>query len=639
MFIETAQPKSPELNARFRAFISYSHRDKILAAWLHRRLETFDIPRKLVGVATPIGPVPRRLTPIFRDRDDLPAASDLGSTIEEALANSQFLLVICSPASAKSPWVDREIATFKQMHGEDRILALIVAGNPYASNNPDQAHEECFPPSLRFKLIDGQISNIPAEPIAADLRREADGRRLATLKLVAGLSGLPLDKIVQRHAQRRMRRLALLSAGSMMGMVVTGGLAIYANALRIEANEQRQIAERESATARATSDFLIGTFALSDPQNDKPETITARTILDRGAARARTELAREPVVQARLVSTLGQAYNNLSLYEDARKTIEQSLPSIGRAGSGGASAWQTLASTYLHEGQLAEARRALAKSDLLLGQDKAPNADLKARSAVIEGMIDIAEGRTREGITAFRRSLLLYESDSSISPEKIATALQNLGLLLSDDGQFAAAKEALQKALAISRRTLGDRHLRTGQLWYALAQNSFLAGDLPAAQQAIGRALAIESRVLAPNSRILADTYSMQGQIFHGQKRPRAAQEALDHAVDIYKQAFRGPHYLIGIALVYRALAEADLGNTAAALKTLAEAKHNYDESYGRLHPNHGDLLVNRAVILAKAGRRPEALKDCADGVRIVDNTLGRDANFTKSLIKICRGL
>src|SRR5271154_4677248 len=84
---------------RYRAFISYSHRDKAAASRIQREIETFRVPKKLVGTITPVGVVQRRLAPIFRDRDELPASADLGRELSEALRRSMFLIVVCTPAS------------------------------------------------------------------------------------------------------------------------------------------------------------------------------------------------------------------------------------------------------------------------------------------------------------------------------------------------------------------------------------------------------------------------------------------------------------------------------------------------------------------------------------------------------------
>src|SRR5579863_454983 len=66
---------------RYRAFISYSHQDRAWADWLHRALETYRVPRRLVGRSTAAGIVPRRLAPVFRDREELASAIDLGERV------------------------------------------------------------------------------------------------------------------------------------------------------------------------------------------------------------------------------------------------------------------------------------------------------------------------------------------------------------------------------------------------------------------------------------------------------------------------------------------------------------------------------------------------------------------------------
>ncbi|MFT6462288.1 MAG: hypothetical protein ACJA0Y_001793, partial [Maricaulis maris] len=113
---------------RYKAFISYSHRDQDFARWLHRQLETYAIPPRLVGQDTGHGPVPRRLTPIFRDREDLAATRDLTASVREALAKSDALIVVCSPQAAASRWVNEEIRTYRNLNPDGIVLAAIVSG-------------------------------------------------------------------------------------------------------------------------------------------------------------------------------------------------------------------------------------------------------------------------------------------------------------------------------------------------------------------------------------------------------------------------------------------------------------------------------------------------------------------------------
>ncbi|NNL54699.1 MAG: toll/interleukin-1 receptor domain-containing protein, partial [Woeseia sp.] len=128
---------------KYCAFISYSHKDEKWASWLHRALETYRVPKYLVGTKTAFGEVPKRLGKVFRDRDELPSSQNLGEELTQALADSACLVVICSPNAAKSQWTNEEILAYKRLGREKHIFSLIVGGEPYASANPDTADQEC----------------------------------------------------------------------------------------------------------------------------------------------------------------------------------------------------------------------------------------------------------------------------------------------------------------------------------------------------------------------------------------------------------------------------------------------------------------------------------------------------------------
>ncbi|HTM29481.1 MAG TPA: toll/interleukin-1 receptor domain-containing protein, partial [Rhodanobacter sp.] len=143
---------NPTANRAFayRAFISYSHADKAWVDWLHKALETYRVPSRLVGTKTAAGVIQRRLNPIFRDRDELASAHDLGHKVNAALAESEALIVICSPRSAQSRWVNEEVLAFKRLGRTERIFCLIVGGEPDTDGQPGREAEECFCPALRY---------------------------------------------------------------------------------------------------------------------------------------------------------------------------------------------------------------------------------------------------------------------------------------------------------------------------------------------------------------------------------------------------------------------------------------------------------------------------------------------------------
>ncbi|MBS0254521.1 MAG: toll/interleukin-1 receptor domain-containing protein [Proteobacteria bacterium] len=210
-----AAPSAPD----YWAFISYSHHDRRTAFALHRQLERFALPGE------PRGPRARRR--VFIDRAELSAGADLSTEVRQALARSAALVVVASPAAKASQWVAREIEEFRRLFPARPVLTALVRGEP----------AEAFPAPLYGDPA------APVEPLAADFRKGGDGSRLALLKLVAPLAGLPLDGLIQRDSQRRMRRVMAITAASVALSLGAGGLAFMAIRARAEAEAQRNESE------------------------------------------------------------------------------------------------------------------------------------------------------------------------------------------------------------------------------------------------------------------------------------------------------------------------------------------------------------------------------------------------------------
>ncbi|MCC8070219.1 MAG: TIR domain-containing protein [Bacteroidales bacterium] len=155
---------------KYYAFISYSHRDEEWAKWLQHEFEHYHLPTSVNRHPN----LPENFRPIFRDIDEL-SGGQLGPQISQALASSAYLVVICSPWSAKSPYVSdeiREFITIGQARGidnEERIFPYIVDGIPHDRLN------ECFPQPLK---------ELSEELIAGDATKH--GREHAFVKVLAG---------------------------------------------------------------------------------------------------------------------------------------------------------------------------------------------------------------------------------------------------------------------------------------------------------------------------------------------------------------------------------------------------------------------------------------------------------------------
>jgi hypothetical protein len=213
----------------YRAFISYSHADLRWAKWLHRALEAFHVDSDLVGRQTITGIIPKSLRPIFRDRDDFAAGHSLSEQTLAALDASAALIVVCSPAAAKSAYVNEEVRLFRSRHPDRPVIPLIAGGSP------GDVELECFPAALGVKLdADGNMTSEAIDVLAADLREAGDGKNLALAKVAAGLLGVSSDDVFRR-AERERRYKARWRTGL---IAVLCGLVIVASASAVYAWRQ-----------------------------------------------------------------------------------------------------------------------------------------------------------------------------------------------------------------------------------------------------------------------------------------------------------------------------------------------------------------------------------------------------------------
>ena len=228
---------------KYPAFLSYSHRDTGAAKRLHGRLEGFRIGKDLVGRETPIGPIPKQLRPIFRDRHDFDAGGTLAAQTVAALDNSAALILIASPAAAKSNPVNEEVGLFALRHPNRPLIPLIIAGEP---GHPDR---ECFPPALSPKIGKGD------GVLAADLRDSGDGRELALVKVIARLIGLSPDDVFRRAERERRRRSRIRN--SVIGILALLAIAATGSALyawqQLKTNEAFLYATLKTATEIVTT--------------------------------------------------------------------------------------------------------------------------------------------------------------------------------------------------------------------------------------------------------------------------------------------------------------------------------------------------------------------------------------------------
>jgi tetratricopeptide (TPR) repeat protein len=560
---------------KYRAFISYSHGDEKWARWLHRSLETYRLPKGVVGRETGFGPVPHRFQPVFRDREELATATNLGATLVAALEQSASQIVICSPKSAKSRWVNEEILTFKRLGREDRIFALIVDGEPGSSLVPGQEEQECFPRALIYRMgADGELTAERGEPIAADVRPRKDRPYVAMLKLLAGMLGIGLDELMRRDAIRRRRRMVALVAASFAGMLITSGLAVTAWLARNEAERQRVIAEDEAETARQTTQFMVGLFQVSDPSEARGNTITAREILDKGVERIDSELSNRPAIQATLMDTMGSVYTGLGLYPEAiplmRRALERrkSLP-------GGDTAMS------------------VAQTQSNLGEALSLSSDYAEAARMLQEALEIQ-----------RRAL------GPRAPE-VAKTLTRLADVYEATGEYEKAEPLIQQALRIRRRAYGELHPAVAE---SIADLGVIAGDrddFKGAEVYLRQALEMQRQLQKGKGAhpLLAEALNNLAWALNGLGRPAEAEPLYREALEMKRKLYPDGHIELASGLNNLAFTREMLGDYRGAESAYREAlAMNRKRLQKDSSPEIAANLSNLAFVLYAKGDRREAV-------------------------------
>lgn len=478
---------------RYKAFISYSHHDRKAAEWLHRSLETYRAPRKLSKGAEDA--VSRDLRPIFRDKAELAASSDLNEVIRGALDRSDTLILLCSPTAAESRWVNEEAAYFLKEHGHGQVICVITPATPKRAPLTD-----VLPPALLAALPEG------VEPLAVDLREEADGKRLAKLKIAARLLNVSLDQLVQRDARRRLRVMTAVTAGAALVTLGMGAMTVVTLKSRQIAREQRD--ETEALVAYMLGDLRqqlepVGRLDVLDGVSAKVLAYYAKPRSDRLEDSALAQRAKAQT----LLGTIREQRGDLKGAEDAfgqaaatTHALVERDPKNGDHIFDEAQNVFWLAYVEMRRGDIAGAERGFKRygelADALVRLD--PNrSEWRIEVAYAKnnlGTLLFEHDRPEEALAAFRGALKVFDAERALKPTDktritdtansrawIADSLLRLGRVREGHVEREASVKLMDEAAA---RNPNDKRLAAKALGanVALARLELDLGRIDAAR-------------------------------------------------------------------------------------------------------------------------------------------------------------
>ena len=409
-------------------------------------------------------------------------------------------------------------------------------------------------------------------------------------------------KFVRRH------RTGVIAATAVALSLVLGVVAALVG-LR-QAQHQRALAQQRLQEMEAVVDFTTGMFDIADPGEARGSAVTAREILDQGAARiAGDTLQAQPAVSARLLDTMGRVYQNLGLYPSAHDLLTRATERWHDAGPDhrldGLASRRRLASVLLDQGRFDAAAKLL---DAIRAEEEELDPHLDERAADLadtlhlSALVDRELGAT-ETVALLRGALDMRLESLGSDHLAVAESRNDLGEILEDP---AAARSQFEEALRIRRRHLGPNHPLVAETLHNLATNQEETGDLEAAERGFREVLTIRRKVLGTVHRDVAVSLNNLGKVLHGQERHEQALESYLEAVEIARQTVPSHPITAGL-LSNLALELRDCNRLDDAIPVMAEAVDLRLSLFGKT-AEQVQLDFNYATLLASAGRRREAV-------------------------------
>jgi serine/threonine-protein kinase len=547
----------------------------------------------------------RWLTPVYASPEQVAGEPTTVASDEFSLGVLLYRLL-----SGRLPYPSRHLSARGAAVYDDpppRLSTAIVddaaaPGEPLAI-----AEARGLTPELLRRRLAGDLDHI----VERALRKEPEQRYGAVDRLADDLrrhlSGLPVEARGASRTYRLRRWMARHRAAVAVTLILLLSLFAFVGVMAWETErvaQERDRARRERDKAAQVAEFLQRLFEVADPGQSLGETITAREILEQGAARLERELADQPEIQASLLTTVGKVFRGLGLYEQAeaklRLALEVRRAALGAEDPAVAESLAVLAQTLVDagEGRRAEevARESLTLHRRLFGE-RHPGV---ARALVTLASAEQLYGAYPWARTHFSEAQAIYERLGLVTEIDYADVLNGLGMLAQEAGDLERAETSFRQAAEMYRRKLGPEHP-----WHLVALSNLAsvlgqAGDEEAVPQ-FHRLLDLLERVYGPDHPRVAGVFQNLGAVHKMRGELTLAEQAFQRALEILRSAPEGegdregnPAY--GMALHGLGLVQQSRGDPRAEA-TLLEALAVRRRSQGAHHPEIGYTLISLCLL------------------------------------------
>jgi tetratricopeptide (TPR) repeat protein len=410
-------------------------------------------------------------------------------------------------------------------------------------------------------------------------------------------------KFIRRHK-------AGVTAGAVVAVALIVGLVLATYGM-VRAQRAEQAAASEAEAARQVSQFMVELFRIADPNEATAGQVTAKELLDRGAERIVAELADQPLIQARLMHTIGGVYVNLALYEPAERMLERAV-AVTTAVRGPdhpevAQSLNSLGALHVRQGRYAAADSAWRRALAIREHTLAPHDSALAESYSNLGVLYAMQGRLADAVPLFEQSLHIWERVLGPEHPNLAAGLNNLAIVYRSQGQYADAERAYRRALEIREREFGTQHLAITQVLNNLADLYADQGKYDEAAALFQRSLSIREATLEPDHPDIATSLQNLALLHFRRGNYAEAEPLFRRALAIRETALGQDHPQVATALNNLAVLHLEVGRYARAEPLMLRSLAIREQALGPTHPETALSLHNLARLRALQGRQAEA--------------------------------
>jgi len=521
----------------------------------------------------------------------------------------------------------------------------------------EAARQQTGAPAKLARQLEGDLDNI----VMMALRKEPERRYRSVEQfsedLRRYLSGLPItarpDTFVYRAGKFVRRHRVAVVAATLMVLSLLGGIIATTYAAR-QARAERDRANQAAATAQTVTQSFVSVFEFADPGNAKGNAITAKELLDQGAEKVVRDLKDQPVVQAKLMDTIGGLYESIGVYDRAQQLLEDALKlrrqTLGAEHIDVAESLHHLGGLVYEKGDYTRSeslyREALQLRRGLLGTEHLHTADsmhglgrvlitlgkfaeaepvvsdtlaLRRRllppehediaSSLVhgQGRLLSAQGKFAEAAEVYREALAIHRKIYGAEHPWTAASMNNLGVVLQELGDYQSAEALSREALALRRRLLGAEHPEVTGNMVNLASILQDKGEYEEAEQLYRQALLVRRKMFGENHLRLATTMSNLATLLDAKGDYEAGEALQRQALSIQRKGMGEDHRYVGISLNNLASLLYHQGQYSEAEKLQQQAIAIYQKS---LQPEHWMIQRSRSHLgacLTQLKRYPEA--------------------------------